>query len=134
MHYWTSHQLWLGRKAPPPPSSKTGKIFLDWIYPFQAISNNFGSDGRKAPCLFMRDPAHITHVEYPWSPYYKSTHRFLLSEYLLYVTNFINFLKYSPIQKYRTQILVQVEGPIGSFTKIHTNIPAIPVTVLAIAL
>ena len=34
-------------------------------------------------CLFVRDPAHVNHVEYPWSPYYKSTLRFLLSEYLL---------------------------------------------------
>ena len=46
----------------------------------------FGSAGRKAPSLsyhFMRDYDHITHVEYPRSPYYKSILRFLLSEYLL---------------------------------------------------
>ena len=34
-------------------------------------------------CLFVRDLARITHVEYPWSLYYKSTLRFLLSKYLL---------------------------------------------------
>ena len=54
-------------------------------------------------CLFMRDPARVTHVEYSWSPYYKSTVRFILSKYLLEVTNFINFSKYSHIEKYRTQ-------------------------------
>ena len=42
-------------------------------------------------CLCMRDPAHVAHVEYAWWPYYKSTLRFLLSKYLLYVTNFVNF-------------------------------------------
>ena len=106
----------LAEKTPPPPAVKEGK-FWDWIYPFHAISSNFGSAGRKAPlpsvakrgkilrldlsiscnfqqlwfswqkspppCLFMRDLACITNVEYPWSPYYKSTLRFLLSEYLL---------------------------------------------------
>ena len=46
----------------------------------------------------MRDLANVT---YPWSPYYKSTLRFLLSEYVLYVTNFVNFSKYSHIQKYK---------------------------------
>ena len=34
-------------------------------------------------CLFVRDRAHVTQVEYPRSPYYKSILRFLLSEYLL---------------------------------------------------
>ena len=70
-----------GRKAPPHM-----EFFLDWIYPFYAISNNFCSAGRKATplfCLFMRDLTRVTHVEYPWSPYYKSALRFLLSKYLL---------------------------------------------------
>ena len=78
----------------------------------------------------MRDPAHIAHVEYPWSPYYKSTLRFLLSEYLLYVTNLVNFSKYSHIQKYRTQDHGAGGRPVGSLTTIHTNIPAITITVL----
>ena len=78
----------------------------------------------------MRDPAHIAHVEYPWSPYYKSTLRFLLSEYLLYVINFVNFSKYSHIQKYRTQDHGADGRPVGSLTTIHTNIPAITITVL----
>ena len=73
----------------------------------------------------MRDLAHITHVEYPWSPYYKSTLRFLLSEYLLKVTNLVNFLKYSHIEKYRTQDHGAGGRPVGSLTTIHTNIPAI---------
>ena len=34
-------------------------------------------------CLFVTDQAHVTQVEYPRSPYYKSILRFLLSEYLL---------------------------------------------------
>ena len=81
-------------------------------------------------CLIMRDPAHIAHVEYPWSPYYKSTLRFLLSEYLLYVTNLVNFSKYSHIQKYRTQDHGADGRPVDSLTTIHTNIPAITITVL----
>ena len=34
-------------------------------------------------CLFVRDWACVTQVEYAMSPYYKSILRFLLSEYLL---------------------------------------------------
>ena len=63
-------------------------------------------------------------------PYYKSTLRFLLSEYLLYVTNLVNFSKYSHIQKYRTQDHGADGRPVGSLTTIHTNIPAITITVL----
>ena len=45
MHHWTS--LWfLWQKSPPPT---WGKIFWLQIYPFQAISSNFGFCGRKAP-------------------------------------------------------------------------------------
>ena len=41
-------QLWfLWQKSPPPP--EWGKIFWLQIYPFQAISSNFGFCGRKAP-------------------------------------------------------------------------------------
>ena len=90
--------------------------------------------GQKSPgrlFLFMRDlSSHVTHVEYPWSPYYKSTLRFHLSEYLLYVTNFVNFSKYSHIQKYRIQDHAAGQRPIGSLNTIHTNIPAITITVL----
>ena len=49
-------QVWFSwQKSSPPhptpfhPSGKTGKTFLDWIYPFHVISSNFGSAGRKAP-------------------------------------------------------------------------------------
>ena len=140
-------QLWfLWQKSPPPPGwrkffftsdlSISGnfdqlwfwwqKIFSHRIYPFQAISSNFGFWGRiffdlgsihfpnprmrenfltsdlsisgnfeqlwflwqKSPppslfCLFIRNRACITQVEYPRSPYYKSILRFLLSKYLL---------------------------------------------------
>ena len=90
--------------------------------------------GQKSPaplfCLFVRDSAHIAHVEYPWSPYYKSTLRFLLSEHLLYVTNFVNFSKYSHIQKYRIQDHGAGRRPIGSLNTIHTSIPSITITVL----
>ena len=74
-----------GRKAPPPPQWPNREKFWDWIYPFHAISSNFGSAGRKAP------PGSCYNVEQPWSPYYKSTLRFLPSEFLLQVTKFVNF-------------------------------------------
>ena len=47
-------QLWFfcGRKAIPPG---WGKIFLYWIYPFYAISSNFGFCGRKAPPPLLVD-------------------------------------------------------------------------------
>ena len=79
----------------------------------------------------MRDQARITQVEYPMSPYYKSILRFLLSKYLLQVINFVNFSKYSYIQNYRTQDHGAYGRSIGSPTTIHTNIPAITVTLLA---
>ena len=72
-----------GRKA---PRLGWGEHFLHWIYPFQTISCNFGFCGRKTPhlfCLFIRDQACVTQVEYPRSQYYKSALRFLLSEYLV---------------------------------------------------
>ena len=41
-------QLWfLWQKSPPPPQDKGN--FFDQIYPFQAISSNFGFCGRKVP-------------------------------------------------------------------------------------
>ena len=41
-------QLWfLGQKSPLPPG--WGKLFLHWIYPFQAIPSNFGFCGRNSP-------------------------------------------------------------------------------------
>ena len=82
-------------------------------------------------CLFITDQARVTQVEYPRSPYYKSILRFLLSEYLLQVTNFLNFSKYSHIHNYRTQDFDAYGRPIGSPTTIHTNIPAITVSLLA---
>ena len=64
------------------PSLEEQGNFLDWIYPFHAILSNFGFRWQKSPppplfCLFMTDPACITHVEYSF------TLRFLLSRYLL---------------------------------------------------
>ena len=35
----------------PSPPPRNREIFLDWIYPFHAISSNFCSGGRKAPSL-----------------------------------------------------------------------------------
>ena len=47
-------QLWyLWQKSPPPPG--WGKNFWLQIYPFQAISSNFGFCGRKAPPSRMRE-------------------------------------------------------------------------------
>ena len=85
-------------------------------------------------CLFIRDPTCVIHVKYLWSPYYKSTLQFLLSKYLLQVTNFINFSKYLHIEKYRTHDHGAGGSPVGSLTTIHTNIPAIPITLLDMAL
>ena len=42
-------------------------------------------------CLFVRDLTLVAHMEYPWSQYYKSTLRFLLSKYLLQVTTLSTF-------------------------------------------
>ena len=67
-------------------------------------------------------------------PFYKSTLRFILSEFLLQVTNFVNFSKYSHIKKYRTQDHGAGGGPIGSLTTIHAYIPAMSVTLLAMRL
>ena len=55
------------------------------------ISENWVEKSHPLFCLCMRDPAHVAHVEYAWLPYYKSTLGFLLTKYLLYVTNFVNF-------------------------------------------
>ena len=44
MHHWTSH-LRAGRRT-PPLQQPNRKQFWDWIYPFHAISSNFGSAGR----------------------------------------------------------------------------------------
>ena len=45
-------QLWfLWQKSPPPPLQGWGKNFWHQIYPFQAISSDFGFCGRKAPPL-----------------------------------------------------------------------------------
>ena len=41
--------LWFLWQESPPPSPGWGKFFLHWIYPFQAISSNFGFCGRKDP-------------------------------------------------------------------------------------
>ena len=87
--------------------------------------------GRKAAFLpFHERPGSHCTYRIPRAPYYKSTLRFLLSKYLLYVTNFVNFSKYSHIEKYRTQDHGTGGRPVGSLNTIHTNIPAITITVL----
>ena len=40
--------FWWQKSLPPPPSGNR-ENFLDWIYPFHAISSNFGFCGRKVP-------------------------------------------------------------------------------------
>ena len=101
---------WAEKPPHPHPPKDEGKIF-----DFRSL-------------VFV---ACVTQVEYPRSPYYKSILRFLLSEYLLWVTNFVNFSKYSHILNYRTQDHSAYGRSIGSPTTIHTNIPAITVTLLA---
>ena len=79
-------QLWFLWQKSPSPHWMREKFFpLDL-----SISDNFELLWflwQKKPlplfCLFMKDLTHVTHVEYPWSPYYKSALRFLLSEYFL---------------------------------------------------
>ena len=48
---WNFQQLcFLWQKSPtPPPHPGKGTLFLHWIYPFHAISSNFGFCSRKAP-------------------------------------------------------------------------------------
>ena len=121
----------------PHPAAKQEKILrldLSISYNFQQLWFSWQKRPPPPICLFVKDPACITYIEYPWSPYYKSILRFLLSKYLLYVTNFVNFSKYSHIQKHKTQDNGAGGRPIDSLTTIHTNISAITVTVLAIAL
>ena len=131
-------QLWFTwQKSSPTPSSQTGKNSETRSIHFIQFRATLVQLAEKPPplfCLFVRDLARIAHVEYPWSPYYKSTLRFLLSEFCLQVPNFVNFSKYSHIQKYRIQDHGAGGRPIGSLTTIHTNIPAIIVTVLTMAL
>ena len=53
----------------------------------------------------VRDPAHITHGEYPWSSYYKSTLRLLLSKYLsigYQLCQLFKILTYTEIQDTRS--------------------------------
>ena len=128
-----------GRKAPTPWRQPDREIFfrLDlsiscnfqqlWVQLAEKPPTEMGRD-------LVRDPAHITHGEYPWSPYYKSTLRFLLSKYLLYDSNCVNFSKYSDIQNYRTQDHGAGGRPIGSLATIHTNIPATTVILLGMSL
>ena len=78
-------------------------------------------------CLFMNNLACVIHVEPCYPTHSKSTLRFLLSKFLLQVTNFINFSKYSHMQKFRTKDHGAGGRPIESLTTIHTNIPAIPI-------
>ena len=73
-------------------------------------------------------------VEPPWSPNNKPTLRFLISELLLQVTNFVNFSKYSHKEKYRTQDHGAGGRATDSLTTIHINIPAITITLLALGL
>ena len=49
MHHCTSHQG-TGQRAPTPQWPNREKIW-DWIYPFHAISSNFGLAGSKCPLL-----------------------------------------------------------------------------------
>ena len=99
-------QLWVQLAEKPPEGGQTGKFFLDWIYPFHAISSNFGFSRQKSPPppKMGRDPAHITHGEYPWSPYYKSTLGFLLSKYLIgyQLCQLFKILTYTELQDTRS--------------------------------
>ena len=54
--------VWLAEK--PPPLWDEGKYFWHKIYPFQAISSNFGFDGRKAPPPKMKQ--NFWHQIYPF--------------------------------------------------------------------
>ena len=78
---------------------------------------------------WIRLVSHRQNTQGPHS--YKSILRFLLSKYLLQVTNFVNFSKYSHIQNYWTQDYGAYGRSIGSPSIIHTNIHAIAVSLLA---
>ena len=117
----------LAEMPPPPPVAKQGKnLRLDL-----SISCNFQqlwSSWQKSPPPPLL--ACVICVEQPWSSYYRSTLRSLLSEYLLQVTNSVNFSKYSLIEKDRTQDHGAGRWPVGHPITIHSNIPAITITIL----
>ena len=127
-------QLWLSwQESLPSPVAKQGKIMklsIHFMY-FPATLVQLAEKPHPPYfCTFVRYPACVIHVEQPWSPYYKTRLRFLLSEFFLKVTNFVNFSKYSHREKYRTQDHGAGGRPVGSLTTIHTNIPAITITIL----
>ena len=96
------------------------------------------SGGRKAPPLFSafhQRPRTILHMWNTQGPHNTNTHSDSSYPNIFFrVTNFVNFSKYSHIEKYRTQYQGIGGSPIGSLMTIHTNIPAIPITLLDMAL
>ena len=150
----------------PPPHPGWGKIFWLQIYPFQAISSNFGFLWQKSPpppqdegkffdyrfIHFRQFPATLVFVAEKPPPLFclfchglglHHTGRIPKVPILQIHTQIppiqissvgyqlLNFSKYSHIQNYRTQDHGAYGRPIGSPTTIHTNIPAIAVTLLA---
>ena len=97
-------QLWFfcGRKA-PPQQPEWGKILLHWIYPFHAISSNFGFCGRKAspPPPRMRENSFTLNLSIPchfqqlwFFLWQKSLPPPLLNEGKFFYTESIHFMQF----------------------------------------
>ena len=130
-------QLWfIWQKSLPPQWPNRGK-FLDWIYPFHAISSNFGSAGRKAHPPFppFRVRPSLCHTcRIPMVP--------ILQNHTQIPPIQISFLGYQLSQLFKILTYTEVQDT-GSWCRWkayrqpyhnNTNIPAITVTVLAMVL
>ena len=94
------------------------------------IPENWAEKPPPSFCLFVRDLTHVVHVEYPWSPYYKSALRFppiKMSSIGYQLCQLFQILTYTEVQD--TGLLCRWKA-YGSPTTIHTNMPAITVTLL----
>ena len=97
MYHWTSH--WgPGRRAPLQPNRKILRLDLSISCNFQQLWLSWQQS--PPPCLFIKNLACITHVEYTWSPYYKSELRFLLSNIFFRLPTLLT------LRPLRTSILV----------------------------
>ena len=128
-------QLWFLWQESSPPMRE---FFLNWIYPFQAISSNFGFCSRKAPPFFLPfcdRPDSCCTCGIPMVPILQICTQIppIQISSLGYQLCQL-FFKYSHIQKYRTQDCGAAGRSIDSLTTIHTNIPAITISVLTMAL
>ena len=85
-------------------------------------------------CLFVRDQT-ILHMWNTHGPHNSNMHSDCSYPNIFFrLPTLSTFSKYSHIEKYRTQDHGAGGSPIGSLMTIHTNIPAIPITLLDMTL